>query len=539
MAEQFPVIIVIAPLFGAICVALLGFRFPAACFPLALASLALTLTATVGTLGTVLESGPQIYSLSGWERVAKSTGEISISIEYRVDVLSGIVLAIIGFVALLNCVFAKVRIEEESPGKTPHYYILSLLLVSGLAGMTITNDAFNLYVLLEISSLTSYALIAIGSKRAVLSAFNYVIMGTIGASFYLLGVGYLYIKTGTLNMTDIREALATLPPESASIHVAFMLIMVGVWIKMAFFPLHGWLPNAYAYSPTATGALMAPLVTKVMIYIMIRMMVSVFGTDYVFGFLQWSDLIVGLSVVAIVAGSFFALSRSDLRKMLTYLIVAEVGYMVGGAWLANANGMTGAIYHIASDALMTLCLFMAIGIIVVRTGEHRLTAFQGLYRTMPITMTGFTVGALSMIGLPPTCGFFSKWYSCAAASNPVTGPTWRRSSFPAWSTPSSFSASSKWLFPRSPSLRQGPRRRLQGSRPSPSSRRRSRFHAGADPPQSALVHAGTPPHRGRQSRGPGRLQPRGDRLDPLRSRKLPLHPRRRGLTWKRSPAFSH
>ncbi len=410
MAEQFPVIIVIAPLFGAICVALLGFRFPAACFPLALASLALTLTATVGTLGTVLESGPQIYSLSGWERVAKSTGEISISIEYRVDVLSGIVLAIIGFVALLNCVFAKVRIEEESPGKTPHYYILSLLLVSGLAGMTITNDAFNLYVLLEISSLTSYALIAIGSKRAVLSAFNYVIMGTIGASFYLLGVGYLYIKTGTLNMTDIREALATLPPESASIHVAFMLIMVGVWIKMAFFPLHGWLPNAYAYSPTATGALMAPLVTKVMIYIMIRMMVSVFGTDYVFGFLQWSDLIVGLSVVAIVAGSFFALSRSDLRKMLTYLIVAEVGYMVGGAWLANANGMTGAIYHIASDALMTLCLFMAIGIIVVRTGEHRLTAFQGLYRTMPITMTGFTVGALSMIGLPPTCGFFSKWY---------------------------------------------------------------------------------------------------------------------------------
>ena len=117
-----------------------------------------------------------------------------------------------------------------------------------------------------------------------------------------------------------------------------------------------------------------------------------------------------LASIAIVAGSFFALSRSDLRKMLTYLIVAEVGYMVGGAWLANAHGMTGAIYHILSDALMTFCLFMVVGIVIARTGDHRLTAFQGLYRKMPITMIGFTIAALSMIGLPPTCGFFSKWY---------------------------------------------------------------------------------------------------------------------------------
>ncbi len=410
MAEQFPILIVIAPLFGALLVALLGFRFPKMCLPLALLSLAVSLVSAVGTFLSVLETGPQIYSLSGWERVDKATGPISVSIEYRVDILSGIVLVVIALVGLLNALYSKASIALETPDKIPHYCILYLLLVSGLAGMTITNDAFNLYVLLEISSLTSYALIAIGSKRAVLSAFNYVIMGTIGASFYLLGVGYLYMMTGTLNMTDIREALATLPLESPSIHVAFMLIMVGVWIKMAFFPLHGWMPNAYAYSPTATGSLMAPLVTKVMIYIMIRMMMSVFGVAYVFEYLDWSNLIVGLSVIAIVAGSFFALSRSDLRKMLTYLIVAEVGYMVGGAWLANANGMTGAIYHIISDAMMTFCLFMAIGIIVTRTGNHRLTAFQGLYRKMPITMVGFTIGALSMIGLPPTCGFFSKWY---------------------------------------------------------------------------------------------------------------------------------
>ena len=410
MAEQFPILIIISPLFGAILITLLGFRFQAIAFPTVLGSLALSLVAAIGTLVSVLGQGAQTYDLSGWERVAKPTGMLAISIEYRIDSLSGIVLVVIALVALLNALYSRTRVLAETPNKVPHYYILYLLLVAGLAGMTITNDAFNLYVLLEISSLTSYALIAIGSRRAVLSAFNYVIMGTIGASFYLLGVGYLYIKTGTLNMSDIHDALVALPEGSKTVQVAFMLIMIGVWIKMAFFPLHGWLPNAYAYSPTATGSLMGPLVTKVMIYIMIRVMLTVFGVEFVFQGLGWSNVIVTLSAIAIIAGSFFALSRSDLRKMLTYLIVAEVGYMVGGAWLANVQGMTGAIYHIVSDAMMTFCLFMVIGIIVARTGEHRLTAFQGLFRKMPITMTGFTIAALSMIGLPPTCGFFSKWY---------------------------------------------------------------------------------------------------------------------------------
>ncbi len=411
MVEQFPILIILAPLFGSFLIMLLGGRYPKTILPIVLTSLALSLVSAVGSFLSVLSKGEQLYALSGWERLGESLQSLSISIEYRVDTLSGLVLMIIAGVGLVNVIYAHQRILVETPDKVPYYYTLYLLLIAGLAGMTITNDAFNLYVLLEISSLTSYALIAIGSRRAVLSSFNYVIMGTIGASFYLLGVGYLFIKTGSLNMTDIRMILAGDDlAGSQSIRVAFMLIMLGVWIKMAFFPLHGWLPNAYAYSPTATGTVMAPLVTKVMIYIMIRMMITVFGVEYVFQSLNWSDTIVTLSVIAIIAGSFFALSRSDLRKMLTYLIVAEVGYMVGGAWLANYHGMVGAIYHIVSDALMTFCLFLAVGTVIVRTGEHRLTAFRGLFRKMPITMTAFTIGALSMIGLPPTCGFFSKWY---------------------------------------------------------------------------------------------------------------------------------
>ncbi|MGK0189750.1 MAG: multicomponent Na+:H+ antiporter subunit D [Verrucomicrobiales bacterium] len=415
MGEQAPIIIILAPLFGALLIAFLGFRFKALCLPLTVVALLVSLAATVETFRTVLAKGEFIYLLSGWDRLQNGEG-ISIGIEYRVDAISGLVLLVIAAVSLITAIYSKTRVVAETPDRVPYYYMLYLLLVAGLSGMTITNDAFNLYVLLEISSLTSYALIAVGSRRAVLSAFNYVIMGTIGASFYLLGVGYLYIKTGVLNMQDIHAIIvANDLSDSPSIRVAFVLILMGVWIKMAFFPLHAWLPNAYAYSPTTTGALMAPLVTKVMIYIMIRMMITVFGLDYVFDFssgmpFHWSNLVVTLSAIAIVAGSVMALSRRDLKKMLTYIIIAEVGYMVGGAWLGNETGMTGAIYHIVSDAFMTLCLFLAVGVIIFRTGQSRIEGMNGLFKKMPLTMAAFTVGALSMIGLPPTCGFFSKWY---------------------------------------------------------------------------------------------------------------------------------
>ena len=156
---------------------------------------------------------------------------------------------------------------------------------------------------------------------------------------------------------------------------------------------------------------MAPLMTKVMVYVMIRVMLWLFGYKFVYsGQYIWGELIIWMSVLAIVAGSLLALARTDIKKMLTYLIVAEVGYMVGGAWLGNVTGQAGAFYHILSDAAMTFCLFIAASIIVLRVGDSRVNAFDGLFRKMPLTMIGFTVGALSMIGLPPTCGFFSKWY---------------------------------------------------------------------------------------------------------------------------------
>lgn len=406
MSQQLPIIILLAPMLSAVLVVLLGLWKRKVCFPLALAALIGSFWAAMGTLGRVVAEGPVDYYLGGWHNPP------GIGIQLRVDLISGLVLVMITVVALITVIYSMRRVEEETPDKISQFYALYLLLVTGLLGMTITADAFNLYVLLEVSALTSYALIAMGqSKRGTLAAFHYIIMGTIGASFYLLGVGYLYLKTGSLNMMDIRTVLAAEGLfESPSILVAFILIMVGVWIKMAFFPLYGWLPNAYSFAPSTTGCLVAPLMTKVSVYIMIRMILTVFGPEYTFGHLEWSRGVVWLAVAAILAGSVLALAQADLKKMLCYLIVAEVGYMVGGVWLANHYGMVGSIYHIISDAFMTLCLFLAASIFFRRTGVHHIKSLDGMFRKMPMTMACFTVGGLAMIGVPPTCGFFSKWY---------------------------------------------------------------------------------------------------------------------------------
>jgi len=263
--------------------------------------------------------------------------------------------------------------------------------------------------LLEIAALTGYGLLAMGEDRAPLATLNYLYMGTIGACFYLLGVGYLYIVTGSLNMADIATLL---PPlyQSKAVLAAFIICMVGVWLKMAFFPLHAWLPNAYTYAPSASSSLIAPLVTKVMIYVMIRLMLSVFTPKFVFATLSIADPIVWLAVIAIFMGAILALTARNLKKMLTYVIIAEVGYMVGGAWLGNRAGMTGAILHIVNDALMTLCVFLVAGNIVYKVKGYAFDDLQGLFRRMPFTMGAFVIGALSIIGVPPTCGFFSKWY---------------------------------------------------------------------------------------------------------------------------------
>ncbi|MCP3677839.1 MAG: monovalent cation/H+ antiporter subunit D family protein, partial [Deltaproteobacteria bacterium] len=238
-SEHFPVLLIVIPFLSALIIGIVGLLDKRLCQPIAVLALLGSLVASVGTLLQVMENGLVHYRLGGWMP--------PFGIEYVVDHLNALVLVVTSFVGLMAVIFAKESVKRDLPDKIPQFYTLYLLLVTGLLGMTVTGDAFNLYVLMEISALTNYALIAIGKDRALISSFNYVIMGTIGACFYLLGVGHLYIMTGSLNMADLFNILPTLYGSNA-ILVAFILILVGLWIKMAFFPLHGWLPNAYTYA---------------------------------------------------------------------------------------------------------------------------------------------------------------------------------------------------------------------------------------------------------------------------------------------------
>ncbi len=402
MVNTLPALVIIVPLLAALVVAAAGFINKRACFPIAVGALSVSFLGAAALLVRVVNTGVAIeYRFAGWAA--------PMGIVYVIDHLSALVLVVITAVALVNLVSSKQTIDREFKDKEGAFLSLYVLFTAGLIGMTATGDAFNLYVLLEIASLSGYALIGLGKTRAPLATLNYLFLGTIGATFYLLGVGYLYIATGSLNMADLAAILPGMQ-NSGIVLFAFIIMLSGLFVKMALFPVHGWLPGAYSQSSSAAAGLIAPLTTKVTVYIMVRICLNLFSVDYTFHHLNAGDILVWVAIATIVFGSLSALAQTDYKKMLTYIIIAEVGYMVGGFFLGNRMGMSGAILHIVNDAVMTLCLFMAAGIFLWKTGTEERGDLKGLFGSMPFTMAGFVLAGLSIIGVPPTCGFFSKWY---------------------------------------------------------------------------------------------------------------------------------
>ncbi|MDY6950617.1 MAG: monovalent cation/H+ antiporter subunit D family protein [Thermodesulfobacteriota bacterium] len=401
MTAQIPILIVVIPLMASFFCPLIGLWRKGFCYFWAIVALSLCALASVNTLLTVVETGTIRYRLGGW---APPFG-----IEYVVDHLNAMMLVLVSVISLVVAIYSKRSVEQELPGKVAYFYTVLLLQVTGFLGIVITGDLFNLYVFLEIASLAGYALIAVGEDGAPLATFRYIVMGTIGACFYLLGVGYIYVSTGSLNMADVQQLLPQLY-DSKVILTAVAFLLAGLAVKMALFPVHVWLPDAYTKAPSATSALIAPLMTKISLYVMIRILFSVFEPHLSIERLPIADIMVWAGFVAIIGGAVMALAQTDFKRMLCYVVVAEVGYIVGGLGLANAIAIKGAILHILNDAVMTVGLFAVAGIIVYKTRSHNISDFHGLFQKMPFTMAAFVISALSIIGVPPTCGFFSKWY---------------------------------------------------------------------------------------------------------------------------------
>lgn len=359
-------------------------------------------------LATTLSDGVISYAVGGWPPPW--------GIELRVDSVNAFVLLAVSAISTLVLLYSKDSIQKEiNPSHHTLFYTAHLLCLAGLTGILVTGDAFNLFVFLEISSLATYTLVSLASdRRCLTAAFRYLVMGTIGATFILIGVGMLYMKTGTLNMLDLADRIH-LYDSSRTINTGLAFIMVGVSIKLALFPLHMWLPAAYTHAPSAVSAFLASTATKVAVYVMIRFIFTIFGADHVFNEMSMGVILMVLAIVAIFKGSYTATVQSNVKTVLAHSSVAQIGYMILGVSLFSVTGLMAGLIHIFNHALMKGALFMAVGAVFYRVGSVDIKAFRGLGKQMPLTMAAFTIAGLSIIGVPLTAGFISKWYLVTAA----------------------------------------------------------------------------------------------------------------------------
>lgn len=365
----------------------------------------------VQLLLAVLDGGGFSYHLGGWAP--------PVGIEYRLDVFAAFVLLVLTAIFLVCQLYAgsltgKSGIKEIPLAIAPTFFAATLLCISGLMGIVVTGDVFNLFVFLEIASLATYAMISLGrQRRALTAAFQYLVLGTIGATFFLIGVGLLYAETGTLNMQE----MSTLMPELVDRRTTFTgmtFVIIGLALKLAIFPLHLWLPNAYTEAPSVVTALLAGTSTKVAFYALVRMTVSVFGLETIADTpLPLILLIVG--ALAVIVTSAQAILQVNIKRILAYSSVAQIGYMVIGVGLLTVEGLTAGFVHLFNHALTKTGLFMAVGIMMLNTVDAKLPSVAGLGRRMPWTSAAVVITAFSLVGIPGTAGFISKWALLDAA----------------------------------------------------------------------------------------------------------------------------
>ena len=406
MLAHLPILQVIVPLMAA--PACLILRRPQLVWLFTLLASALAFIISILLLQQVMQTGTISYELGGWSPPW--------GIEYRIDKLNAFIALIISGVSTVVLVAAQTSIEKEIPQeKHTLFYILYLLSLTGMLGIVTTGDAFNVFVFLEISSLSAYSLIALGrDRRALWASFQYLIMGTIGATFILIGIGLMYQMTGTLNMADLATRLPEVA-ETRTVTTAYVFFIVGVCLKLALFPLHLWLPNAYAHAPSIVTAFFAATSTKVAAYLLIRFTFSIFGVSFSFTTLPMEMVFLTLGLLGIFVASTVAIYQDNIKHVFAYSSVAQIGYMIVGFSMSTNAGLSAMLLHVFNHALMKGALFLALGAVMLRVGSTQLKDFQGLGRQMPLTMAAIVVGGLSLIGVPLTVGFVSKWYLVVAA----------------------------------------------------------------------------------------------------------------------------
>lgn len=402
LAEQLPALVIVIPLLASPLAVLLGGR--RAAWGVTMAACLMSFVVSMLLLAQVSDGSFISYRMGGWAP--------PLGIEYRVDALNAFLLVLISGMASVVLPYALGSLDKEIPAKNHTlFYACFLLCMTGLMGVCITGDAFNVFVFLEISSLSTYVLVAQGAykdRRALTAAYDYLIMGTIGATFFVIGLGLLYMATGTLNMADIAARIAD-QGDNRTVRAAFAFIVVGMGLKVAIYPLHHWLPNAYTYAPSVITTFLAATATKVAVYVWLRFMFSIFNVNFLFDLYTLEFIILPFGVIAMFAASTVAIFQQDVKRMLAYSSIAQIGYMLLGIGIISTTGLTATISLLFNHGITKATLFMGLGAMVLYTGSSFYSKLEGLGRQMPWTSAAMVIGGMSLIGVPGTAGFVSKW----------------------------------------------------------------------------------------------------------------------------------
>lgn len=406
LKQHFPALLVVVPLIAAPLIVLVRRSLPA--WIIALLATAASFGMALSLLDQTLAEGTLSYAMGSWAP--------PLGIEYRIDAAGAFVAVIVAAMGLIVMPYSRTGIAAEVRSEEHYlYYALMMLCLAGLLGILVTGDAFNLFVFLEVSSLATYVLIAMGrDRRALMAAYQYLLMGTIGATLYVIGVGLLYLETGTLNLADMATRLP-MASDSRAVLAALAFITVGISLKIALFPLHLWLPNAYAYAPSPVSAFLAATATKVSIYVLMRYFFSIFGESAVFDARATGAILLGLSLAAMFIPAIVAIFQHDMKRLLAYSSVSQIGYITLGISMDSVEGLMASVMHLFNHALTKGGLFLVLGGVVLRCRGAGFDRLAGLGQTMPMAAFAMVIGGLSLIGVPGTAGFISKWYLVSAA----------------------------------------------------------------------------------------------------------------------------
>lgn len=389
--EQAPILMVLLPLSAAFLAPLIGLGSKRVRDFIPFLAFLAALFVGLSMIPRIMAGEIIIYELAGRSP--------PLGISLYVDALSLFVALVLAGMATFSALYA-VSYKKNDP-RRGKFYTLFCLQVTGMMGLVLTGDMFNLYVFFEIMSVSTYALVAYNRKwDSAEAAFKLLTLGGVVSTFILFGVALLYAQYQTLNMVDLASKVTL----SSVDLIAIALFITGFGLKAGFVPLHFWAADAYPAAPTPTGMLLAGTFKQAGVYLLARTLYHVFQVMDV-----TSPLLVTIGVLTAFIGVMMALVQHDFKRLLSYHAVSQLGYIVAGVGLAAPLGVTGGLFHLMNHAMYKGLLFLCAGAVFYRIGTWDLDEMGGLSKKMPFTTLAFVVGALAISGIPPFNGFVSKW----------------------------------------------------------------------------------------------------------------------------------